>query len=255
MERTIIMTGASSGVGFEIASQLLKQGDTVILLARRIETMTKLVEDYPAKGYVYTCDVSNSDAVKITITSILEKFPRIDGVIHCAGFGLFELAEKTPIKSVEGMLLTNVSGGIHINQLLLPRFKAQQAGHIMMVASVAGKLATPKTSAYAASKFAVIGYANALRMEVAADNIFVTTINPGPITTPFFDIADKEGTYLKDVARFSLQPEVVASKMIKLIGKRKRELTLPFTMALGARLHSLFPRTVEWIAKPFFLKK
>lgn len=116
MERTIIVTGASSGVGFEIASQLLKQGDTVILVARRIETMTKLVEDYPAKGYVYTCDVSNSDAVKITITSILEKFPRIDGVIHCAGFGLFELAEKTPIKSVEGMLLTNVSGGfISIN--------------------------------------------------------------------------------------------------------------------------------------------
>lgn len=252
---TIIVTGASSGVGEVVATQLLAQGKQVILMARRTAPMLKLAHEYKGRAHVYQCDVSVAQEVVATMEAVLARFKTIDAIVHCAGFGIFANAVDTPIEQVEGMLLTNVSGGIHLNQLLLPRFKQQGHGHIMMIASVAGKIGTPKSSVYAASKFALVGYTDALRMEVAADGIFVTTINPGPIVTPFFDIADPSGEYLKNIARFSLTPEQVATKMMRYLGKKKREVNLPVAMAFAARVHAFFPRTVEAIAKPFFLKK
>lgn len=252
---TVIVTGASSGVGHVVATQLLAQGKRVILMARRTEPMVALANQYRGQAHVYQCDVSVAQQVAATMQVVLERFATIDAIVHCAGFGIFANAVDTPIEQVEGMLLTNVSGGIHLNQLLLPQFKQQGYGHIMMIASVAGKIGTPKSSVYAASKFALVGYTDALRMEVAADGIFVTTINPGPIETPFFEIADPSGEYLKNIARFSLTPEQVATKMVRFLGKKKREVNLPLAMAFAARVHAFFPRTVEAIAKPFFLKK
>ena len=84
---------------------------------------------------------------------------------------------------------------MQLTKLLLPSMMERRSGHLIFLGSQAGKVATPKASIYAASKHAIIGYTNALRMEVAPFGIHVTTINPGPIDTPFLDLADETGTY------------------------------------------------------------
>lgn len=125
---TVIVTGASSGVGHVVAEQLLAQGKRVILMARRTEPMVVLANQYRGQAHVYQCDVSVAQQVVETIQMVLERFPVIDAIVHCAGFGIFANAVDTTIEQVEGMLLTNVSGGIHLNQLLLPQFKQQGYG-------------------------------------------------------------------------------------------------------------------------------
>ena len=92
----------------------------------------------------------------------------------------------------------------------------ENKGHIINIASQAGKLATPKSSGYSASKHAVLGFTNSLRMELAKTDIYVTAVNPGPIQTNFFSIADQSGNYEKS-----------AEKTVNIIGKPKREVNLP----------------------------
>jgi uncharacterized protein len=139
--------------------------------------------------------------------------------------------------------------------MVLPAMKQRRSGHIINIASQAGKIATPKSSVYSATKHAVLGYTNSLRMEVADDNIYVTAVNPGPIATNFFEVADKQGTYVKNVKRFMLQPEYVAKQVVNRMMTRTREINLPRWMSPGSIFYSLFPRTFELFGKRVFNQK
>lgn len=131
----------------------------------------------------------------------------------------------------------------------------RNAGQIINVASLAGKVSTPKSTVYSASKHAVLGFTNGLRMELEGTNVHVTAVNPGPIKTNFFDIADPEGNYASKMERMILDPDYVASQVVNVIGKNKREVNLPFSLSLGARLYQWFPRLSEVIAGRFFKMK
>lgn len=139
--------------------------------------------------------------------------------------------------------------------MVLPVMKQQKGGHIINVASMAGKIATPKSSVYSATKHAVLGYSNSLRLELADDNVFVTTVNPGPIATNFFNIADEQGTYVKNVQRYMLQPEFVAKKITDAMLTKTREINLPRWMNAGSVIFALFPRLFEKAGKKVFNKK
>src|SRR5690606_5732016 len=102
---------------------------------------------------------------------------------------------------------------IHITKLTALRMTKRGSGHIINIASQAGKMATPKSAVYAATKFAVRGYSNALRLELRPFGIYVTTVNTGPMHTNFFNQADPTGSYLNKIARWVLDPQVVAKKV------------------------------------------
>ena len=91
-----------------------------------------------------------------------------------------------------------------------------------------------------------------MRLELAEKNVFVTTVNPGPIATHFFDTADPSGQYLKSVEKFTLQPEQVAEKIVANIGRSKRELNMPFTLATAHKLYTLFPTISDFLARKVF---
>ncbi|RTR35461.1 SDR family NAD(P)-dependent oxidoreductase [Robertmurraya yapensis] len=133
--------------------------------------------------------------------------------------------------------------------------KTQRSGHIVNVASQAGKIATPKSSVYSATKHAVLGYTNSLRMEVTDSNIFMTTVNPGPIATNFFEIADEKGTYVKNVQRIMLKPDYVAEKIVSAMLTKRREINLPRWMNVGSVFYALFPNLFERFGKRSFNKK
>lgn len=127
-----------------------------------------------------------------------------------------------------------------------------KSGHIVNIASMAGLIATSKASVYGASKFAVVGFSNALRLELAEKNVYVTSVNPGPIKTGFFAQADPSGDYLASIGRFALTPEKVAKKLVSILGKNKRELNLPFILAFAHKCYSLFPKTADYFARKVF---
>ncbi len=257
--KNIFITGASGGIGAEIARLCAKRGASLYLFARSLDKLEQLKEElegeYSSRVHVYQLDVSDTDEVERVFKRVLGEVQTIDVLVNNAGFGVFRLAEEASIAEIKGMFSVNVVGLMACTSMVLPVMKAENKGHIINIASQAGKIATPKSSVYSATKHAVLGYTNSLRMEVADSNIFVTAVNPGPIATSFFDIADESGTYVKNVQRFMLKPEYVAEKIVNAMLTKKREINLPRWMNTGSVIYALFPNLFERIGKKAFNKK
>ncbi|MCK0471443.1 SDR family oxidoreductase [Halalkalibacter sp. APA_J-10(15)] len=249
--RVVWITGASSGLGKEIALQAAKQGDTVVLLARRIDKLLKIEKEIQNAGgnaHSFQLDVGDLDNLEIAINSIMSKVGRIDVLINNAGFGVFEHLTDVELDVMKEMFHVNVLGLIAFTRYVVPYMIEQKGGHIINIASQAGKLATPKASIYAATKHAVLGFTNSLRMELSPNQIHVSAVNPGPIQTDFFTRADEAGSYVKSVEKWMLQSKDVAEKVIRLIKKPKREVNLPRWMGAGSTIYQLFPTLIEKLA-------
>lgn len=257
--KNIIITGASSGIGLAVAEQCAARGANLILLARRINKLEEIKKDleerFGVSVFVHQLDVSCTEEIEAVFAKIMAEVKRVDILVNNAGFGRFRYAHETTIDEVKDMFRVNVVGLIACTSMVLPLMKKQKSGHIINIASMAGKVATPKSSIYSATKHAVLGYSNSLRMELADDNVYVTTVNPGPIATNFFALADEDGTYVKNVGRYMLKPEDVAEKITNAMLTKTREINLPRWMNAGSILLALCPNLFERIGKKAFHKK
>lgn len=257
--KTVVITGASSGIGEKIAYLVAEQGASPILLARSYDQLEKIAqniqEKYNLDCLFYKLDVRDTDNVKEVFEDILRNVKTVDVLINNAGFGVFANVVDAQIEQMKAMFEVNVFGLISCTKMVLPTMLKQNSGHIINIASQAGKIATPKSSVYSATKHAVLGFTNSLRMELSNTNVHVTSVNPGPIRTRFFDIADESGTYAKSVNRFMLDPDVVASKIVNAMLTSKREINLPGWMNAGSMFYTLFPRLVEKVGGKAFFKK
>ncbi|MDG5787710.1 SDR family oxidoreductase [Evansella sp. AB-P1] len=255
----VVITGASSGIGEQLSYEVAKRGGTPIMLARSYDKLVDLADqiekETDVKPIVYRVDVAEEESVKGVFAKVEKENGPIDVLINNAGFGVFEPAHESSLGDVKLMFNVNVFGAIGCTQAVLPSMMNRKKGHIIFVASQAGKLATPKSSAYSATKHAVLGYANSLRMEMQEESIYVSVVNPGPVKTQFFDLADRTGDYKKSVARFMITAEEVAKKTVNLIEKPKRELNLPAWMNVGTKFYQVFPSLVEKIAGNQLRKK
>lgn len=257
--RLVIITGASSGIGEQMAYKVAESGGSLILLARRMERLKEIAERIQTK-YHASCDIKSLDirdltSVRKTFEEILSEHEQIDVLVNNAGVGVFRSFEEASLEEMEWMFEVNVYGLMACTKYVLPRMLDQRSGHIINIASQAGKLGTPKSSFYAATKHAVLGFTNSLRLEVADRGIYVTAVNPGPIQTPFFETADTSGKYVQNVEKWMLAPDDVAEKVVRLMMTNKRELNLPWWMELGSLLHRLAPNLFERLAKNGFSQK
>jgi hypothetical protein len=150
-----------------------------------------------------------------------------------------------PVENFEQMMDTNYMGVVRCTKAVIPHMLKQGSGHIVNIASLAGKIGTAKSTSYTATKHAVLGFTNSLRMELSEQGIQVSAVNPGPIDTPFFSQADPSGSYVKNVSWFMMKPEYVVKRIIRLIERRRAELDLPKTASMGIKLYQLLPRTVD----------
>jgi uncharacterized protein len=258
--KNVVITGASSGIGEKIAKEAAACGANVVLLARSRDKLEKISTDITSKTtssccYTYTLDVSDLEAVQQTFENIFATVGTVDVLVNNAGFGIFDTVLDASLEDMKTMFEVNVFGLIACTKMVLPKMVEQNAGHIINIASQAGKIATPKSSIYSATKHAVLGFTNSLRLELAGTNVYVTAVNPGPIRTNFFNVADKSGSYVKNVEKYMLDPEDVAKQIVGLMFTRKRELNLPRWMNAGSVLYQLFPTAVEKIAGNAFYKK
>lgn len=258
-DKVIVITGASSGIGEELAMQAAECGAIPVLIARTEEKLRalkqKIETTYRTSCYYYVLDVCNEEEVERVFTQVLQDIGSIDILVNNAGFGVFKTFVDASVQEVKNMFDVNVFGLVACTKAVLPYMIERNSGHIVNIASLAGKIATPKSSAYAATKHAVLGFTNSLRMELASTNITVTAINPGPIDTNFHTIADESGTYIKSVERYILKPHYVAQQIVKAIETKKREVNLPKWMSLGPIIYSLFPGLFERVAGKSLSKK
>lgn len=256
---SVVITGASSGIGEKMAFVAAERGMTPIMLARSHEKLLHTAEIIEKKTgitpFTFPLDVTDEEAVISTFQEIERKAGPFDVLINNAGFAVFEFANQSSMGTTKSMFQVNVFGAIACTQAVLPSMLKRGKGHIIFIASQAGKLATPKSSGYSATKHALLGYANSLRMELKGTGLHVSSVNPGPIQTPFFDRADETGQYRKSVERFMLDPDKVARKTVDLIEKPKREVNLPGWMGFGTKLYQLFPGLVEGLAGSQLSKK
>lgn len=257
--KNIVITGASGGIGAEMATLCAEAGARLILMARSIDKLAMLKADlesrFQTEVLVYKLDVSDTNAVEIVFSDVLNRLDHIDILVNNAGFGIFREAHESSIEEIKSMFEVNVVGLMACTSMVLPKMRERLFGHIINIASQAGKMATPKSSVYSATKHAVLGYSNSLRMELTDYHVFVTTVNPGPIATNFFNIADEKGTYLKNIQRWVLKPEYVARKVVERMLSKTREINLPRWMNSASVFYTLFPRVVERLGKRAFNQK
>lgn len=256
MKKTLLITGASAGLGAAIARHAAARGHRLLLTARRADALQHTAAACLQAGAteVHTCplDLTDSNAV----TTWLNGLPPVDVLINNAGFGLFKAAAACSDEENSAMLRLNVLAAMQISAALVLQMQARGSGQLIYIASQAGKIATPKAAAYAASKHALLGYANALRLELRGSGVTVTTVNPGPMATPFFETADPGGDYQEKLGRFwLLDPEHIAALTVAAIGKNVREINRPRLMELAARLYPLAPRLGDWLTVKFFNRK
>jgi uncharacterized protein len=258
-DKCVVITGASGGIGREIAILAASRGARVVLLARSVDKLMQLVtriqREYGTEAYAFKLDVANTSEIQTVFQKIEETAGEVDVLVNNAGFGLFKELQEADINDTKSMFDVNVIGLIACTGMVVPSMKRRKFGHIINIASQAGKIATPKASVYSATKHAVLGFSNSLRLELVDDGVFVTTVNPGPIETNFFNIADDSGTYVKNIQRYMLKPEHVAQKIVSSMLRKKREINLPGWMNAGSVFYTLFPNLFEKIGKKAFFKK
>lgn len=258
-DKNIVITGASSGIGEKVALMVAELGARPILLARSkdklAEICKKINQKTSANCIYFQLDVSDFEQVKVVFRKIHQEVDYIDILLNNAGFGVFDSFHEANFEDIEKMFEVNVLGLMACTKEVLPLMIERNTGYIINIASQAGKLATPKSSGYAATKHAVLGFTNSLRMELAKTNIFVSAVNPGPIETNFFNAADKSGNYVKNVKKFMLKSDYVAEKIIQLMIRPKRELNLPRWMNMGSVLYNLFPNIAEKLTRRLLDRK
>ncbi|MFQ3542896.1 SDR family oxidoreductase [Halobacillus rhizosphaerae] len=258
-DKKVLITGASSGIGMYLAIHIARSGGIPILIARsedRLEIIANIVKErFGVDCYWYKADLSNDIDWKDIIDQICYDHGSIDALINNAGMAVFDLVVEAQWKDIENMLDVNVKSLIRAVHQLLPHFLKQGEGHIINVASQAGKIATPKSAVYSASKHAVIGFTNALRMEVEKEGVYVTSVNLGPVRTNFFRQADPSGSYERAVDRFMLEPNKVAFTITQSLFTNRREINLPLWMDSGSKIYQMLPVMMEKLMQNQFNKK
>jgi short-subunit dehydrogenase len=254
-DNIIVITGASGGIGAETACLVAKHGAVPILLARRTDKLAEVGARIPGKKGLYTVDVTDDIQVSDVVNQVIKDYGRIDIWINNAGFGLISHVTDMPMDSFKRLMEVNYYALVRCTKAVLPYMLREKKGHIINVASVAGKIGTPKAAGYSASKHAVLGFTNSLRAELSGTGVKVSSMNPGPVDTPFFDTSDPEGHYKSNIQHYLLKPETVAHAMLRLIKTGKAEMTIPFSALIGIKLVQLFPNWLSGIAGRMLNKK
>lgn len=182
---TILVTGASSGMGKETAKRLLRDGHTVYVAARRIEQM----KDLQAMGAIVSkMDITLEEDIVAIVRTITANHGGVDVLVNNAGFGMYGSVEETRIDDARYQFEVNLFGMARLTQLLLPAMRKKGAGKIVNLSSMGGKIYTPLGAWYHATKHAVEGWSDCLRIELAPFGIDVVIIEPGIIATEFGNV-------------------------------------------------------------------
>lgn len=233
-KKVILVTGASSGMGKLSAQDLIKAGHTVYAVARSVDKMKDLEA---MGGHVMKMDVTNEEDIERVVAKVIEEQGRIDVLWNNAGYGLYGPVEDLSMEKAQQQFEVNVYGVARLTKKVLPYMRRQKDGLIINTSSMGGKIYTPLGAWYHASKHAIEGFSDCLRMEVKEFGIKVVVLEPGMINTGFnatvgqnFSYESKNGAYSRLVNGYikamennptpGSSPEVISRTVLKIINAR-----------------------------------
>ncbi len=249
MKHVVLVTGASSGIGKESVRLLINKGYTVYAAARRIEKMSDL-QALGAK--LLELDITKEDSIRQAVSVMMANEKRIDVLVNNAGYGSYGALEDVPLKEARYQFEVNIFGLARLTQLVLPHMRKQGSGKIINISSMGGKFGEPHGAWYHATKFALEGLSDSLRMELRQFGIDVVVIQPGAIktewnkiarenlmsvsgNTAYKELAEKHARFLeKGDHSMGSEPIVIAQTIAKAIASRKPKTR--YVAGGGARL-------------------
>ncbi|MBU0618224.1 MAG: SDR family NAD(P)-dependent oxidoreductase, partial [Planctomycetes bacterium] len=244
-DKCVLITGASSGIGWALAEYLAAQGAKVGLLARREEKLAELtrnIESTGGRAAFAVADVVDPDQIEQAVRLLEESLGSCDVLVANAGMHRYTPSDVFNAEDARAVFATNVIGAINAIGAVVPAMVQRRNGHLVAVASIAAMLGLPDVGAYSASKAALVTLMESLRVDLHKFGIKVTTICPGFVQTPL--IANHPPSVLK----FLLQPDEAARRIARAIERGRAEYWFPWPMWLLARLVRALPFGVyRWL--------
>lgn len=250
-DKVAVITGASSGIGKETALAFAREKSTVVLASRNEQKLKELAEEIKnenANVLVIKTDVSKQEDIENLVKKTMDTYGKIDILVNNAGFGIHASVEDTPVKDMQDIVDTNFMGPYYAMRLVVPIMKKQGFGRIMNVSSVIGKRGIGFSSAYCASKFALIGLTESVQVELRNSPVKVSTICPGLTDTNFgFNMREpvresKENTWANGVPALK-----VARAIVRCAKNPKREVYISWYDHAMVYVNALCPGFIEWI--------
>jgi short-subunit dehydrogenase len=247
--KSVFITGASSGIGEAVAFEFARRGAKVALAARRADRLAKAVsaiEEIGGRALAVACDVTDRASIDAAVTRTAEAFGGIDVCVANAGFGVSGQFPNLGTEEYRRQFETNVFGVIDTSYACLPHL-IKAKGRLAMVSSVFGHLGGPTMSAYCASKYAIVGFAESLYYELAEQGVAVTCICPGIVESDF-RMTDNLGVFHEDrgdpAPAFLVMPrERAARHIVRAIERRRFDAVITGHGKFAVAFHRHFPRT------------
>jgi len=246
------ITGASSGIGKSLAIELSKKGVKLILSSRNEKTLeeVRLLCDDMDNVVVLPLDLEQINTFKIKVLEAISFFGKVDVLVNNGGISQRSLVKNTDIKVDKQLMDVNYLGTIALTKMILPHFIDNKKGHFVTVTSIVGKIGTPLRSSYAATKHALHGFFDSLRAEVFKENIKVTLVCPGFVSTNISKNAlTGDGSSQKKMDKATengMDPDRFATLMIKAILKEKEEVYIGgLKEKFGVLLKRFFPKLLS----------
>ena len=252
-DRTVLVTGASSGIGRETALAFAAAGANVVLLARRAKVLGKVAAETRKLGaatLVASADVTDAAAVTAAFRKAVKRFGAVDIVVNNAGVLIPSKVEDLRAADLQRMLDVNLFGAMHVMQAAVRVMREQGHGHIVNVASLAGRRGFSPLGGYCASKFALVGLTEALRTELVGERIHVSLVLPGVVDTPMAtQIQDNPDTAEFWPEALNMPPSWVVWSIFLAIRFRLAEIAVPPGTALLEKLAALAPGTTDTLLR------
>ncbi len=251
MDRIVLITGASKGIGKELAYVFAKNGYSLLLIARNLSELEQLQKElkdkYQCESKILSVDLAKTDSVDVIINTFKNEISKLDVLVNNAGFGFVNKFADMPIADINGMIDVNVKVLTDLTYRVLPFMLARKSGKILNVASTAAFMPGPYMAVYYATKAYVFSFSQAIREEYRKDGITISTLCPGPTKTPFIKRAGLDDTYLFKGNFPVMTAQKVASIAFKGLMKKKRVI-IPGIMNKASVISILFMPTL-WVTK------
>lgn len=229
--KTVLVTGASEGIGRATAIAFARAGARIVLAARRLERLDEVAKEIAASGgeaFAVVADVADDASVDAMARAATERFGGVDILVNNAGYGLMGPLAELAVDDVRQNFEVNVFGVLRCVRAVVPEMRRRGGGHIVNVSSVLGGMTLPYLGPYAATKHALNALTASLRAELRPDRIGVSLIVPGRIDTGFSENAQRPTGHRSPGAYRGIPPERVAAAILGAVRHNRRRVTAPF---------------------------